>query len=321
MNKSKALVVLLIVVLTFPAISSFTQNSQSNDEGKNQSVFVSAARQPNVTITIQRGGDRFATNVTVIVVNHEQVEVSGVASATVSGSRIESQTKSSDKTTLLAYETRWIYFNFKGIPYGADLACFGSFKADSIAAPAKTSTPRPSSSGGGSSGGGSSGSGSYSTPIDSASSFRFDSVTLAALIVIVIAFCLVGGFIMVRRGGGGGGGSEQRIRKMTSYEYQEWVIQKMGARAASVLDTRKGIDAFTNDNTPLMIQQTDSVGRYSVDSFMNALTKARARNGVIVAFGFDFEAKEAAERARMNRVDIRLMTVRELINLGDNAAF
>jgi hypothetical protein len=34
----------------------------------------------------------------------------------------------------------------------------------------------------------------------------------------------------------------------------------------------------------------------------------------MVAFRFDIDAQEAVDRARMNRMDIRLMTVRELIN-------
>jgi hypothetical protein len=46
---------------------------------------------------------------------------------------------------------------------------------------------------------------------------------------------------------------------------------------------------------------------------MNAIIQLRARNGIIVAFGFDTEAQAAASRAKMNRIEIKLVTVKELI--------
>jgi hypothetical protein len=66
-----------------------------------------------------------------------------------------------------------------------------------------------------------------------------------------------------------------------------------------------------------MIKQSDSVGRLQVDSFMNALTQAKVRNGVMVAFGYDSDAFAAVSRAKMNRIDIRLVTVKELIDHKD----
>ena len=150
----------------------------------------------------------------------------------------------------------------------------------------------------------------YTAPKTSGAGFDFASVGLAIVGVVVVAFCAVAGFMVVKRGRL----SEEKVRRFTSYEYQDWVMQRLGARASSVLDSRKGIDAFTSDNTPLMIKQSDSVGRLQVDSFLNALTQSKMRSGVLVAFDFDADAHAAVSRARMNRVDIKLVTVKELIS-------
>jgi len=47
---------------------------------------------------------------------------------------------------------------------------------------------------------------------------------------------------------------------------------------------------------------------------MNALAQTKIRSGVIVAFGFNSEANAAASRARINRINTKLVTIKELID-------
>jgi len=304
-----------MIVLVFPATSTLLQVSQNNSPttGLSPPIFVSA-RTPNVTLAgEERGGDRFATNIIGKFLNNERVNVSIIATCVVTISKDETETMTSNKTQIGPGETKWIYFNFKGLAYQIYYAVKFTIKADPVSAPAPTSA-----SGGGSRTVGpsrtSSSSGGGSTSDNNTQNSEtgdFGSFALPILIVVIVVLGCIGGFFAVRRGGGS---SEQRIRQFTSYEYQDWVMQKLGARAATVFDTRKGIDGFTNDNTPIVIKQSDGVGRAQVDNFMKTLTQTRSRSGVMVAFRFDIDAQEAVDRARMNRIDIRLMTVRELID-------
>ena len=113
--------------------------------------------------------------------------------------------------------------------------------------------------------------------------------------------------------------SEQKIKRFTSYEYQDWVLQRLHGHTGSVLDSRKGIDGFSGDNWPVAIKQSDSVDRLQVDIFMNTLIQSKQRSGIIVAFGFTSEANAAASRARTNRIDIKLVTVKDLIERKEAA--
>ena len=310
MKKAKSLIALLVVILVFSTAFTFMQFLQGNDDnkGSSQMFFVSGASvSPNITqIQFGRDGDRFQTSVRGDFQNNEKVDVYGVATATVKVSNTESHTQQSNRTLIPAGQSVWIEVLFKGLPYENFYACYIVFKAEPISAPA----------GGGSStsGGGSHTAGpTHSTGTSSSGGFDFASVGLAVVGVVVIAFCAVAGFMVIKKTRV----SEQKVKRFTSYEYQDWVMQRLGARAGSVLDSRKGIDAFTNANVPLMIKQSDNVGRLQVDSFMNALTQAKVRSGVLVAFGYDSDAFAAVSRAKMNRIDIRLVTVKELIDHKD----
>ena len=84
-------------------------------------------------------------------------------------------------------------------------------------------------------------------------------------------------------------------------------------------DSRKGIDGFTGENLPIAIKQSDSLDRLQVDIFMNTLIQAKLRSGVIAAFGFTTEANAAVGRAKMNPIDIKLVTVKELIERKETA--
>ena len=313
-----------MIVLVFPATATLVQVSKNNSPASfsNPPIFVSA-RIPNVTyVGEERGGDQDGTNLIGKFLNNEKVSVSITVTCILGTYPGKTLTLTSNKTTIAPGMTQWFYFNFVGTPYEISYSVKYTYVADPISGSAPTSasgggsrTVSPSrtsssSGGGGSSGGGSSTTGDSSTSQDNGTS-DYGSFALPILIIVIVVLGCIGGFFVFKKGGGP---NEQRIRQLTSYEYQDWVMEKLGARAATVFDTRKGIDGFTNDNTPIVIKQSDGVGKAQVENFMKALTQIRSRSGIMVAFRFDIDAQEAIDRARMNRMDIRLMTVRELIN-------
>ena len=311
-----------MIVLVFPATATLFQVSKNNSSASisNPPIFVSA-RTPSVTyVGEERGGDRFGTNLIGKFLNNEKVNVSITVTCLLQMTKDKSLTLVSNKTSIAPGMTQWFTFHFLGTPYEISYGVKYTFVADPVSGSAPTSpsgsrTVSPSrtsssSGGGGSSGGGSSRTGDSSTTQDNGTN-DYGSFALPILIAVIVVLGCIGGFFVVKRGGGT---NEQSIRQFTSYEYQDWVMQKLGARAATVFDSRKGIDGFTNDNTPIVIKQSDGVGRAQVDNFMKTLTQTRSRSGIMVAFRFDIDAQEAVDRARMNRMDIRLMTVRELIN-------
>jgi hypothetical protein len=300
--------VLVIVVLVFSiltvAVPALVQCLRCPGAGKmtSQSYIVYGSTvQPDVTrIGIQAGGNDYETNVTGIFRNNENVEVYGVATAVVVTSPSASpQTQSSNRTLLPAKGTVYITITYHGLKYEHYYSCLITFAAEPITGPTggssgvgtQTASPYSGGTGGGKGG------------------FNFASIGVPLIAVAAVVVGSMGGILMFRKTRL----SEEKVRRFTSYDYQYWVMQRLGGHAGSVLDSRKGIDGFTGDNVPVAIKQSDSVGRLQVDSFMNALTQTKVRRGLVVAFGFDSEAYSAADRAKLNRIDITLVTVKELI--------
>ena len=300
MKKGKIVNILLIAILVFSILnfaSSMLVQSSGKDKTKCKSFLVSGADVvPDVTrVGIQAGGDSFATNVTGAFKNNENVDVYGIATATVTTRPGVSQTLSSSRTLLPAHETTYIMISFPGLMYENYFATLISFTPEPIAGPTGggtgTLTTSPNSGGNGHTSGNTTGKG-----------FDYASVAFPVVGIVVVALGSLGGFMMLKKTRI----SEQKVRRFSSYEYQDWVFQRLKGHSGSVLDSRKGIDGFTGDNVPVAIKQSDSVDRLQVDSFMNALTQAKTRSGVIVAFGFNSEAYAAVSRAKMNRIDIKL---------------
>ena len=251
-------------------------------------------------VRINTGGGDNETDVTGTFKNNEDVDVYGVATATVTIQKGNVQTLSSDRTRLPAQEEVSIKVIFVDLPFERYYSCLMSFAAE----PIEGSTN------------GESGTTTSSPHITASASAKpaeggldFATVGIAVIGFAAIAAASLTGVIMFRKTRL----SEQKVRRFTSFEYQDWIMKRLGGHAGSVLDSRKGIDGFTGSNVPVMIKQSDSVGKLQVQNFMNAIIQTKARNGIIVAFGFDNEAQNAANRAKMNRIDIKLVTVKELI--------
>jgi hypothetical protein len=129
--------------------------------------------------------------------------------------------------------------------------------------------------------------------------------------VLVVAVACVGGFVAFRKRGV----SEEKLRRLSSSEFQQWVLKKLDGKPGSSKDTAMGIDGFSRLNLPISIKQTDAVGMNAIDLFAASLAKSRATGGIMVAFGFGDDAIRGKVRARTNyRLDIEMMTVRELLD-------
>jgi hypothetical protein len=264
-------------------------------------IYASADIQPNVTLVrINTGGGDNETDVTGTFKNNENVDVYGVATATVTIQKGNVQTLSSDRTRLPAQEEVSIKVIFVDLPFERYYSCLMSFAAESIEGSTNgesgttTSSPHVTAS-------------ASTGPAEG--ELDFATVGIAVIGFAAIAAFSLTGVIMFRKTRL----SEQKVRRFTSFEYQDWIMKRIGGHTGSVLDSRKGIDGFTGSNVPVMIKQSDSVGKLQVQNFMNSIIQQKTRSGIIVAFGFDNEAQTATSRAKMNRIDIKLVTVKELI--------
>jgi hypothetical protein len=115
--------------------------------------------------------------------------------------------------------------------------------------------------------------------------------------------------------------SESKLRGMPNGEFQGWVLKRLGGRRASPEEEALGIDGFTVDGKPIMINQSSGVGMSMMDKFASAIARKRNSRGVIVAFGFENDALRAKINAKMRyRLDIELLTVAELAYLKSGAA-
>ena len=140
----------------------------------------------------------------------------------------------------------------------------------------------------------------------------FDWTLIIGVTGAVVAVAAVGGggfFLLKKRRV-----NEKSLRRLSSGEFQQWVLKRLDGKPATSKDIALGIDGFSRLNQPISIKQSDSVGMNAVDLFAASLAKNRATAGMIVAFGFSNDAIRGKVRARTNyRLDIQMTTIRELI--------
>ena len=128
--------------------------------------------------------------------------------------------------------------------------------------------------------------------------------------VIAIAGVSMGAYVLLKRRKM----SEQSLRRMPSFEFQNWVLKKLGGKVASEADARMGIDGLSAQEKPVLIRQADGVGKSEIERLAASLGRAKAREGLIVAFSFADDAYLGKVRAKLNyRLEITMVTVKELI--------
>lgn len=109
--------------------------------------------------------------------------------------------------------------------------------------------------------------------------------------------------------------TEDQLRKLKPFEFQNWVIQRMNGTHSPKKVGDMGIDGFSFfEHFPIQVKQSDSVGRNVVDNFETAVERSGKKKGHIVAFSFTSGAYEEAARANAKKgVVIDLITVADLL--------
>jgi hypothetical protein len=268
----------------------------------------SGTLQPTVTRTgLMSGGNTGQTNATGTFHNSLNVDITGVATATVRDND-KTYTNSTETVTIPANGASTITISFNGLPFEQHYSCLINFAADPITCPVC---------------GGTGGMGAVVTCPDcggtglisesgvgGGSGFNFGSIGVPVAGVAVVAVGLVASVMVVKKRRL----TEGKVKGFTSSEFNSWVLQRFGGHGASILDSRKGIEGLTSDGVPMMIKQSDNVGKIHIDNFLNSIMQIKARRGVFVAFGFDKDALAAVNRAKANyHIEIKAVTIKELL--------
>ena len=108
------------------------------------------------------------------------------------------------------------------------------------------------------------------------------------------------------------------LQALEPFEFQNWVINEMGAKQSKKLSSDFGLDGYYDksiftDPAGIQVKQSESVGRNVVDNFETALRRAKYAKGYIVAFSFSRGAHEEAAREKHEGLDVRLVEVDDLL--------
>jgi DNA modification methylase len=107
--------------------------------------------------------------------------------------------------------------------------------------------------------------------------------------------------------------SQDDLRKLQPFEFQNWVVQRLFGRVSDRKSSDMGIDGYTFEGYPVQVKQSDDVGRNVVDNFETAMRRRGSSKGVIVAFSFGKGAYEEAARAKLHDgLEIQLVTIADL---------
>ncbi|WP_350279324.1 DNA methyltransferase [Kribbella sp. HUAS MG21] len=109
--------------------------------------------------------------------------------------------------------------------------------------------------------------------------------------------------------------SEESLRQLKPFEFQNWVIQKFVGTHSPRKSGDMGIDGYSfMVNNPIQVKRSDRVGRNVIDNFETAMRRGRHDTGYIVAFSFTRNAREEVARARWSDgLNVRLITVKDLL--------
>jgi DNA modification methylase len=111
--------------------------------------------------------------------------------------------------------------------------------------------------------------------------------------------------------------SEDDLRKLEHFEFQNWVIDRVNGKHSSRKSGDMGIDGYSFfDLFPIQVKQVERVGREDVDKFETAVRRDGGNKGFIVAFGFTKDAWDEVARAKTgpNPLEIGLVRVTDLLD-------
>ena len=112
--------------------------------------------------------------------------------------------------------------------------------------------------------------------------------------------------------------TEEQLKRRLPSEFQNWVIKRLSGKGSLGTSSELGIDGYSVEGYPIRVSQSDDVGRNVVTTFVTAMGRNRAKNGIIVAFSFDKSAYEEITRARLHfGPELKAVTVKELLERGN----
>lgn len=246
-------------------------------------------------------GSHLACRVDGVYHNGGTVDVYGTVTATVKKSTTEVFTNTSAKTLFAHDQDTSVTVMVEGVGFQPYYSCLLKLNADCLTCggsgfvPVTVTCPDCGGTG---------------VVSGFASLTNFGGVAGPVIGVVVVGAVLATAFVVVKKRRV----TEESLHRLTSFEFQQWVVKKLLANPASQKDSYLGIDAFTPDGYPIQIRHDDDVGKRMIDSFAAALARSKARNGTIVAFSFGKDAFEGVMKARINyRLEIKTLTVKELL--------
>ena len=111
----------------------------------------------------------------------------------------------------------------------------------------------------------------------------------------------------------------KELKKLKPFEFQNWVIDEMGAKHSRKKVGNKGLDGYFvkdlwHDEAGIQVKQSDRVGRNVIDNFKAALERKKYKKGYIVAFSFTKGAYEEVARLKnTGELEIKLIKVEDLL--------
>lgn len=108
------------------------------------------------------------------------------------------------------------------------------------------------------------------------------------------------------------------LKELEPFEFQNWVINEMGARQSKRLVANGGLDGYIerslyHEGAGIQVKQSERVGRNVVDNFEAGLDRKGYKKGYIVAFSFTKGAHEEAARKKKDGLEIKLIKVEDLL--------
>jgi DNA modification methylase len=113
----------------------------------------------------------------------------------------------------------------------------------------------------------------------------------------------------------------ERLKQLHHFEFQNWAIKNINGSHSPRQTGDMGIDGywwFTRE--PVQVKQSEHVGRNVVDNFETAIRREGHDSGYVIAFSFTRGAHEEVARAKSDGLNIRLITVKEVLLMKRRSA-
>jgi hypothetical protein len=313
--KSKLLIISLIALFFLStlsgALAATVECPRCHGTGKItipcQTCIGAGVVKPNITrVRYVSGGNDLFTNVSGVFKNEENFDAYGVATATVE-TTTGTYTNNSSRTLFPPHQETIVTINITEIGFKKYWSSFISLtEVEDSTCPDCNGT-----------GAGSvvicpdcDGTGYVNESEVGEINFPDVGGPLIGIVAVAVALVTTASFFVLKRKRV----TEEKIRFLPFSEFQSWVVQRLSGNVSSVMDSRRGIDGYTGEGSPITIKQSDNVGKNVIDNFATVIGLTKAKSGIIVAFSFDKDAYAAIIRAKINyRIEIKMVTVKELL--------